>query len=171
MASTLGIKQTIIIVNKMDVAEPPFSETRFNQIKSELVTYLTEIGYQPETVPFIPLSASHGDNVIEASERMSWYQGWSIDRRDGSVTGKTLLEALDAIIPPQCPIAKPLRLPIQDVYKMPGVGTLIVGCVETGVLKSNIPVYFAPLNLTAVVKSIEMHHEAIAGKKIVVFVC
>ncbi|CAF4277689.1 unnamed protein product, partial [Adineta steineri] len=153
LAYTLGIKQLIIIVNKMDITEPPFSETRFNQIKSELTTYLTNIGYPSETVPYIPLSSLHGDNLIDASERMPWYQGWSIDCKDGCVTGKTVLEAFDAIIPPQLPIAKPLRLPIHDVYKISGTGTVIVGRIETGVLKSNMTVNVAPLNLTAVVKS------------------
>lgn len=155
----------IIIVNKMDATEPPFSETRFNQIKSELSSYLLNIGYQPETVPFIPLSALHGDNVIEASEHMPWYQGWSIDRKDGTVTGKILLEAIDAIIPSQCLIEKPLRLPIQDVYKISGVGAVSAGRVETGLLKPDMTINIAPVNLTAVVKSIEMHHEVLDGKK------
>lgn len=165
LAHSLGIKQMIIIVNKMDATEPPFSETRFSRIKNEQSIYLTNIGYQPETVPFIPLSALFGDNVIEASEHMPWYQGWSIYRRDDSVTGKILLKALDAIIPSQCLIEKPLRLPIQDVYKISGIDIVSVGRVETGILKPNMTVNIAPVNLTAVVKSIEMHHETLDGKK------
>ncbi|UJR17806.1 hypothetical protein I4U23_004705 [Adineta vaga] len=156
-----GIKQTIVIVNKMDATVPPFSEMRFNQIKSELSTYLANIGYQSEMIPFIPLSALDGNNIFETSQHMPWYQGWSIARRDGNVTGKTLLEAIDTIIPSQNSMEKPLRLPIQDVYKIAGVGAVSVGRVETGILKQNMSVNIAPVNLTGIVSSIEMHHEAL----------
>jgi elongation factor 1-alpha len=161
---TLGVKQMIVIVNKMDATDPPFSEGRFNEIKSELSTYLKKIGYQPESIAFIPLSALHGDNMTEPSENMSWYKGWAVEREEGNVTGKTLVEAIDAIVPPQCPTGKPLRLPLQNIYKIGGIGTVAVGRVESGILKTNMKITFAPLNISTEVKSIEMHHESIAGK-------
>ncbi|UJR19361.1 hypothetical protein I4U23_022490 [Adineta vaga] len=161
LAYTLGVKQMIVIVNKMDSTEPAFSEARFNEIKSEVSTYIKKIGYQPETVAFVPISGWHGDNMILASENMPWYKGWSVERKEGNANGKTLLEALDAIIPPQRPTDKPLRLPIQDVYKIGGIGTVPVGRVETGILKPNMIVNFAPANLTGEVRSVEMHHEDI----------
>jgi len=70
------------------------------------------------------------------------------------------LEALDAIEPPKRPVDKPLRLPLQDVYKIGGVGTVPVGRVETGMLKTGMVVSFAPSGLTSEVRSIEAHHES-----------
>ena len=161
LAFTLGVKQMIIAVNKMDTTEPPYSEKRFEEIKSEVASYIKKIGYNPAAVAFVPISGWHGDNMIEATEKMPWYKGWSVERKEGNASGKTLLEALDAIIPPSRPTDKPLRLPLQDVYKIGGIGTVPVGRVETGVLKPNMVVSFAPSNLQTEVKSIEMHHEAL----------
>ncbi|UJR20005.1 hypothetical protein I4U23_023139 [Adineta vaga] len=108
---TLGVKQMIVIVNKMDLTEPAFSEARFNEIKHELSSYMKKIGYQPETIAFVPISGWHGDNMIEASENMPWYKGWSVERKEGNVNGKTLFAAFDAIIPPRRSMNKYLRLP------------------------------------------------------------
>merc|ERR1712055_1242530 len=92
---------------------------------------------------------------------MGWWKGWNIERREGKFSGKTMLEALDSIIPPQRPSDKPLRLPLQDVYKIGGIGTVPVGRVETGTIKPGMVVTFAPAGLTTEVKSVEMHHEAL----------
>nr|ALK82331.1 elongation factor 1 alpha [Pinctada fucata] len=92
---------------------------------------------------------------------MSWYKGWAIERKEGNASGKTLYNALDSILPPKRPTDKPLRLPLQDVYKIGGIGTVPVGRVETGILKPGMVVTFAPVNLTTEVKSVEMHHEAL----------
>jgi len=98
--------------------------------------------------------------MIEASEKLPWYKGWEITRKElGDAKGKTLLEALDSIVPPSRPTNKPLRLPLQDVYKIGGIGTVPVGRVETGILKPGMVVTFAPTNVTTEVKSVEMHHE------------
>ncbi len=164
LAYTLGVKQMIVIVNKMDVTEPAFSEARFNEIKSEVSLYIKKIGYQPESVAFVPISGWHGDNMIDASTNMPWYKGWSVERKEGNATGRTLIEAIDSIIPPTRPTEKPLRLPLQDVYKIGGVGTVPVGRVETGILKPNMVVSFAPSNVSAEVRSIEMHHKGLDGK-------
>jgi len=161
LAYTLGVKQMIVAVNKMDTTEPPYSEKRFDEIKTEVSNYIKKIGYAAQGVPFVPISGWHGDNMIEPTEKMPWYKGWSIERKEGNASGKTLLEALDSVIPPQRPTDKPLRLPLQDVYKIGGIGTVPVGRVETGILKPNMVVSFAPSNLQTEVKSIEMHHEAL----------
>merc|ERR1719304_46031 len=99
--------------------------------------------------------------MLQTSSNMSWYKGWSIERKDGKFTGKTLLEAMDAIAEPERPSDKPLRLPLQDVYKIGGIGTVPVGRVETGVIKPGMVVTFAPANVTTEVKSVEMHHESL----------
>jgi len=161
LAYTLGVKQMIVAVNKMDTTEPPYSDKRFEEIKTEVSTYLKKIGYQSQGVAFVPISGWHGDNMVEATEKMPWYKGWSVERKEGSASGKTLLEALDSIVPPSRPTDKPLRLPLQDVYKIGGIGTVPVGRVETGLLKPNMVVNFAPSTLQTEVKSIEMHHESL----------
>jgi elongation factor 1-alpha len=161
LAYTLGVKQLIVGVNKMDSTEPPYSQARFEEIQKEVSNYIKKIGYNPATVAFVPISGWHGDNMLTPSSNMGWYKGWEVTRKEGKASGTTLLEALDAIIPPQRPTDKPLRLPLQDVYKIGGIGTVPVGRVETGILKPGMVVTFAPVNLTTEVKSVEMHHEAL----------
>merc|ERR1712241_722680 len=160
-AYTLGVKQMIVGINKIDNTEPPYSETRFNEIKKEVESYVKKVGYNPKTVAFVPISGWHGDNMIEPSTNMSWYKGWKIERKENNASGKTLFEALDAILPPTRPVDKPLRLPLQDVYKIGGIGTVPVGRVETGSIKAGMVVTFGPMNTTTEVKSVEMHHEQV----------
>merc|ERR1712179_444376 len=123
----------IVGVNKMDSTEPPYSENRYEEIKKEVSSYIKKIGYNPVAVPFVPISGWHGDNMLQTSKNMDWYKGWAVERKEGKANGTTLLEALDSIIPPQRPTDKPLRLPLQDVYKIGGIGTVPVGRVETGI--------------------------------------
>lgn len=120
MAYTLGVKQMIVGVNKMDNTEPPYSEARYKEIQKEVSTYLKKVGYNPKSVVFVPISGFHGDNMLEPSDKMGWYKGWSIERKQGNASGKTLYEALDSILEPERPSDKPLRLPLQDVYKIGG---------------------------------------------------
>ncbi len=169
VAYIMGVKQMIVAVNKMDTTEPPYSEERFNEIKTEVSKYMKQIGYASESIAFIPISGWHGDNMIEPTKKMPWYERWSIEREEGNTSGKTLLEALDAIIPPKRLTDKPLRLPLQDIYKIDGIGTVAVGRVETGVIKKNMVVGFAPSYLQGEVKSIEMHYEALESKLSLLF--
>merc|ERR1711992_421885 len=161
LAYTLGVKQLIVGVNKMDSTEPPYSQARFEEIQKEVSGFIKKVGYNPAAVPFVPISGWHGDNMLKESANMGWYKGWKIERKEGKADGKTLLEALDAIVPPTRPNDKPLRLPLQDVYKIGGIGTVPVGRVETGVIKPGMVVTFAPVQLTTEVKSVEMHHESL----------
>jgi elongation factor 1-alpha len=147
LAFTLGVKQMIVCINKMDEKSVAYSESRYNEIHQEVSKFLTKVGYKGETVPFIPISGWNGDNLIERSTNMKWYKG------------PILLEALDAIVPPTRPTALALRLPLQDVYKIGGIGTVPVGRVETGTLKPGMTVMFAPAQVSTEVKSVEMHHE------------
>jgi len=149
LAFTLGVKQIIVAVNKMDDKSVNFSKDRFNEIKEEVSTYLGKVGYKPKKIQFVPISGWTGDNMLEKSPNMPWWDG------------PTLLDALDMIVPPERPTTKPLRLPLQDVYKIGGIGTVPVGRVETGVLKPGMTVTFAPPQISAEVKSVEMHHEAL----------
>jgi len=164
LAFTLGVKQMIVAVNKMDSTEPKYSEARYEEIKKEVSSFLKKVGYNSDAVPFVPISGWHGDNMLEASTNMPWFKTWNITNRKegGDASGTTLIEALDAMIPPARPTEKPLRLPLQDVYKIGGIGTVPVGRVETGVLKPNMVVVFAPVGVSTEVKSVEMHHESLA---------
>mmetsp|Transcript_22429 Transcript_22429/g.23359 ORF Transcript_22429/g.23359 Transcript_22429/m.23359 type:complete len:449 (-) Transcript_22429:61-1407(-) len=144
LAYTMGIKQCIIAVNKMDSAE--YDQERFENIEKEVKAYLKKVGFQLENLNCVAYSGFKGDNLIERSENMPWYKG------------DTLFEALDKIKPPERFANKPLRLPLQDVYKITGIGTVPVGRVETGILKPNTPVVFAPANITADCKTVEQHH-------------
>ncbi|TXT10649.1 hypothetical protein VHUM_02154 [Vanrija humicola] len=159
LAFTLGVRQLIVACNKMDTAK--WSEDRFNEIVRETSGFIKKVGYNPKSVPFVPISGWHGDNMIEETTNMPWYKGWTKETKAGSAKGKTLLEAIDAIDPPTRPTDRPLRLPLQDVYKIGGIGTVPVGRVETGIIKAGMVVTFAPSNVTTEVKSVEMHHEQI----------
>ncbi|XP_019640019.1 PREDICTED: elongation factor 1-alpha [Branchiostoma belcheri] len=161
LAYTLGVKQLIVAVNKMDSTTPPYSEARFEEITKEVGNYIKKVGYNPATVAFVPISGWHGDNMLEISPKMGWFKGWSVERKSGNASGHTLFEALDSILPPKRPTDKPLRIPLQDVYKIGGIGTVPVGRVETGILKPAMVVTFAPTNVTTEVKSVEMHHESL----------
>jgi elongation factor 1-alpha len=148
LAFTLGVKQMICCINKMDDKSVNYSEARYNEIRDEVSKFLAKVGYKAEKIPFIPISGWNGDNMLERSSNMPWYKG------------PIMIEALDAIVPPKRPSDKPLRLPLQDVYKIGGIGTVPVGRVETGVLKPGMVVVFAPAGLSTEVKSVEMHHES-----------
>merc|ERR1712135_163277 len=103
LAYTLGVKQLIVGINKMDNTEPPYSDARYEEIKKEVSSYIKKIGYNPVSVPFVPISGWHGDNMLEASSKMPWFKGWTCERKEGKSTGMTLLEALDNILPPTRP--------------------------------------------------------------------
>lgn len=150
LAFTLGVKQMVVCVNKMDDKSTNYSEDRFLEIKKEMTQFLGKVGYKTDVMPFVPISGWVGDNMIEKSDNMPWYKG------------DCLIDILDKLVPPPRPSDKPLRLPLQDVYKIGGIGTVPVGRVETGVIKPGMIVAFAPVDLTAEVKSVEMHHEALA---------
>jgi len=149
LAFTLGVKQLIVAINKMDDKSVNYAQPRYEEIKKEVSQFIKKIGYNPEKVNFVPISGWVGDNMIEASPNMGWYKG------------PTLLEALDLISEPKRPTNLPLRIPLQDVYKIAGIGTVPVGRVETGILKPGMTVTFAPANVSSEVKSVEMHHTAL----------
>ncbi len=148
LSKTLGINQIIVAINKMDAVK--YSEEKYNEAKDKMTKLIMSVGYKPANTPFIPISAFCGDNIKVASANTPWYKG------------PTLLAALDLFTMPNMPTDKPLRLPIQDVYTISGVGTVPVGRIETGILKKGQKVSFMPANVFGEIKSIEMHHEEFA---------
>jgi elongation factor 1-alpha len=150
LAYTLGIKQVIVAINKMDDETVQYSKARYDEITGEMTRILASIGFRPETYKFVPISGWEGDNMTEKSPNLPWY------------TGGTLLENFDTMIPPKRPFDKPLRLPIQDVYKISGIGTVPVGRVESGIMRPGQNIVFAPVDIVTDVRSIEMHHSQLA---------
>jgi elongation factor 1-alpha len=146
LAFTLGVKQVVVAVNKMDDASVNWGQERYQEIKNEISRILSTVGYKVEKIPFVPTSGWTGDNLVKSSEKMPWYKG------------PTLLETFDLLEMPPKPIDKPLRIPIQDVYTITGLGAVPVGRVETGVLKVGDTIVFKPSNAAGEVKSIETHH-------------
>jgi elongation factor 1-alpha len=149
LTRTLGVKQIIIAVNKMDMAK--FDEKRFNEVKAEVEKLLKSVGYKAETVPFVPIASLIGENLVKKGTNMPWYKGLS------------LLETMDTLTVPEKPTKLPLRLPIQDVYNITGIGVVPVGRVETGIMKVGDKVIVVPgregKGISGEVKTIEMHHE------------
>jgi elongation factor 1-alpha len=145
LAYTMGIKQIVVGINKMDACD--YSEERFTDVKKEVVDYLKKIGFQEKNINVVAYSGWTGDNLLDKSDKMTWYKG------------DTLIEALDKVEPPNRPLDKPLRIPLQDVYKVTGVGTVPVGRVETGIIKPGMILTFAPGNYTSECKTVERHHE------------
>ena len=145
LLKTLGVAQIIVAVNKMDVAD--YKEDAYKAVVEKGRELVKQCGYKPDNVPFIPVSGWKGDNLVKKSENLSWY------------SGKTLLEAFDDFTVPEKPIGKPLRLPVQDVYSITGVGTVPVGRVETGTMKANDKIIVMPSGATGEIKSIETHHQ------------
>ena len=150
LARVLGVQQLIVNVNKMDISGVDYSQEKYDSVVTEVTGLLKMAGFKTDEIPFIPCAALAGDNVFNKSENMPWYNGM------------TLFEAIDKIQMPPKPTDRPLRLPIQDVYKISGIGTVPVGKIETGVLNVGKTVVFNPSQQTAEVKSIEMHHTNVA---------
>ena len=147
LARTLGINELVVAVNKMDLVD--YDQERFDEVVSEVKELLNQVRFNTEDASFIPISAFEGDNVESSSDNTSWYDG------------PTVLEALNDLEEPEPPTDAPLRLPIQDVYTISGIGTVPVGRIETGQLRPGDQVSFQPSDVTGEVKSVEMHHEEV----------
>ena len=137
----------------MDISGVDWSEDKFNAVKEEVGKLLKLVGFDTDKIPFVPTASLKGDNIVNKSENMPWY------------TGETLLERIEQLVVPEKPVSKPLRLPIQDVYSISGIGVVPVGKIETGVLKVGQKIVAVPgregKGVHGEVKSIEAHHEQV----------
>lgn len=145
LSRTLGINQLIVAINKMDLVK--YDEAKFNALKKDVSDLIKTVAYNPKNIDFIPISAFEGDNITTISKNTPWYKG------------PTFVDSLNKLTPPEKPTNLPLRLPIQDVYSITGVGTVPVGRVETGIMNKGDNIIFEPPGASGEVKSIEMHHE------------
>jgi elongation factor 1-alpha len=146
LAYTLGVNQLVVAINKMDDPSVDWKQERYEEIKNEITRILKMSGFNPAKIHFVPTSGWTGANLAKRTENMPWYKG------------PTLFEALDEMEVPEKPVKKPLRIPIQDIYTITGIGSVPVGRVETGVLKEGDTLVFMPSNVQGLVKSIETHH-------------
>lgn len=162
LAYTLGVKQMVVVINKMDDDSVNFSEDRWKKIRSDCASYLKKIGYKPMKIPFIPISGLLGDNLSSKSINMQWYGG------------QTLLEALDNVPAPKRPTSKPLRIPIQELRIKEGIGVILVGRIEGGLVKVGANVQFAPTAARGIVERIEINFQtvkrAISGEIVTIIV-
>ena len=161
LLSLLGVEQIIIGINKMDSCN--WSQSRFEEIKSEMVKMIQQAGYKPKKVPVIPFSGFQGENLIEQTDKMPWYKGWeAYINKETKVEGVTLLDALEKLArPPKRNTEGKVRVPINGIYKIKGVGDVITGRVEQGVIHPNDICGIAPRGLTGLkIFTIEMHHKS-----------
>lgn len=146
---TMGVSQIAVNVNKMDAVD--YKEEAFNKVKADVSTILKQAGYKPDTITFLAISGFKGDNVAKKSTNMPWYKG------------PTVLEQIDLFSQPEKPTALPLRMPLQDVYEITGIGTVPVGKIETGIMKVGQKIIILPgrsgKGVPGEVRSVEMHHE------------
>ena len=149
LSRTLGVGQMIIGINKMDLVG--HDKAKFEKVKEDVSNLLRSVGFKVDKITFVPLASLHGENVVKKSDKMAWY------------TGPTLLEAINNLSAPDRPTNLPLRMPIQDVYNITGIGVVPVGRIECGIMKINQKVVAVPGRegkaVHGEVKTIEMHHE------------
>jgi elongation factor 1-alpha len=145
----MGVKNIAVAINKMDAVE--YSEEKYNQVKADVSKLLQQVGINTENTSFIACSGLMGDNVVKKSENMGWYKG------------PTIREQIDMFPAPESPIELPMRMPIQDVYEITGIGTVPVGKIETGIMKVGQKVKILPgrtgEGINGEIKTIEAHHE------------
>ncbi len=157
---TMGVKNIAVAINKMD--DVGYKEERFNKVKEEVGKLLTGVGYSPDKTTFIACAGLKGDNIVKKSENMPWYKG------------PTIREQFDLFPVPSLPTNLPMRMPVQDVYEITGIGTVPVGKIETGIMKKGMKVIVLPgrtgKGVEGELKTIEMHHEqmdeALAGDNV-----
>jgi elongation factor 1-alpha len=146
---TMGVSQIAVSINKMDTVD--YKEEAFNKVKGEVSELLKGVGINPDTVTFLAVSGLMGDNIYKKSDKMPWYKG------------PTIFEQLDKFEEPKKPTDLPMRMPVQDVYDITGIGTVPVGKIETGIMKIGQKIIVLPgrsgRGIEGEVKSIEMHHE------------
>jgi elongation factor 1-alpha len=153
LSRTLGVAQMIIGINKMDAVG--YDQAKFNKVKEDVSALLRSVGFKVDKIQFVPMASLHGENVAKKSDKMPWYAG-----------GPCLLDAINALNAPERPTTLPLRMPLQDVYNITGIGVVPVGRIECGIMKVNQKIVAVPGRegkaVHGEVKTIEMHHESIS---------
>ena len=149
---TMGVKNIAVLLNKMDSVK--YAQDKYNKVKEDVGKLLQGVGINPANTHFIACSGLKGDNIVKKSANMAWY------------TGPTLVEQFDLFPAPELPTNLPMRMPVQDVYEITGIGTVPVGKIETGIMKVGMKVKVLPgrtgKGIDGEIKTIEMHHESLS---------
>lgn len=171
LLNLLGVKQLIVGVNKMDCDVAKYGLDRFTEIKNEVTGMLGKVGWKKDfiakSVPVIPISGWMGDNLIKQSTKMDWWKGCEVLVGKQKVHIATLSDALEKMVRiPTRPTDTKLRMPVSGVYKIKGVGDVITGRCEQGIIKPEDQVLFLPTHTTSTpcngkVFSVEMHHKSV----------
>tara|TARA_B100000674_G_scaffold499301_1_gene543733 strand:- start:2176 stop:3564 length:1389 start_codon:yes stop_codon:yes gene_type:complete len=171
LLNLLGVKQLIIGVNKMDSDTANYSQERYNEVRDEMISMLGRVGWKPDfvknSVPIIPISGLQGENLLKASEKMSWWNGVDVKVGSETIHVHTVLDALEKMAKvPQRPADALFRMPVSGVYKIKGVGDVITGRVEQGTITPNTDVIFTPTHTVSnacsgKVFTVEMHHKSV----------
>ncbi|XP_060556088.1 elongation factor 1-alpha-like [Ruditapes philippinarum] len=161
LAYAMGVKQLIVVVNKMDVTKPPYSQKRYNFIEKNVDLLVKKAGFDAETVIYIPISGWMGDNLVKRSESLNWFKMWKIERKSGGASGKTVVDALDAMERPPKLERYPLRMAVHSVYKLGTVGVVAAGKIHCGFVKPGMSVTFGPPDLKTKVRAVQLHHDAV----------
>ena len=171
LAYTLGVKQCIVVVNKLDTIEPASAEARFSEISRELMAYVKKVGLNPTAVACLPVSALSGENVATPASSQSWFAGWAVERTEGDVSGTTLVEAIDVMLRPERADKKPLRRSLLDVYNRDGGGAIVVGLVNAGAVRSGMTLQLAPAGKPVVVDSVQFHGKDLGSADVTAGAC
>merc|ERR1711865_94767 len=173
----LGVRQLIIGINKMDCDVAGYKEERYNEIRDEMRNMLIRVGWKKDfvakSVPVLPISGWMGDNLLEKSANMPWWNGVDIvvESTGTAMNIPTIKVAFnDMAQPPKRVIDAPMRCPISGIYKIKGVGDVLAGRVEQGLVNPGEDVIFMPTHTTGTpcqgkVFTVEMHHKRVDAAK------
>ncbi|KAH3810768.1 elongation factor 1-alpha-like [Dreissena polymorpha] len=162
LAYAMGVKQLIVVVNKMDLTRPKYSEKRYTFIVENVDLLVKKAGFEPETVIYLPVSGWMGDNLVKRSENLAWFKQWQIERKSGGTSGRSLLDALDCMEQPPRLERYPLRIAVHSVYKLGAVGVVAAGRIHTGFVKPGMSVTFGPPDIKTQVRAVQLHHDAVS---------
>lgn len=180
LINLLGVKQLIVGVNKMDSDVAGYKESRYIEVRDEVINMLQKVGWKKDfianNVPILPISGWIGDNLIKKSDKMPWWKGVTVAAGKEKVLIETLHDALEKMVQlPERPAGLPMRTPVSGIYKIKGAGDVVTGRVEQGSIKPGDEVVFLPTHTASAacdgkIFSIEMHHkqvqEAVAGDNV-----
>ncbi|XP_052785282.1 elongation factor 1-alpha-like [Mya arenaria] len=161
LAYAMGVKQLIVVVNKMDVTKPKYSEKRYKFVVENVDRLVKKAGFEPETVIYLPVSGWMGDNLVKRSENLAWFKQWQIERKSGGASGRSLLDALDAMERPARMDRYPLRIAVHSVYKLGTSGIVVAGKIHCGFVKPGMSITLGPPDIKAKVKAVQLHHDAV----------
>merc|ERR1712093_222512 len=168
LINLLGVKQIYVGVNKMDCDMAGYKKDRYDEIANEMRNMLQKVGWKKDfiekNVPYMPISGWMGDNLLKKSDKMSWWSGTDVYVGEEKLHVETVYEVLDKVCRiPERPKNAPMRMPISGIYKIKGVGDVLAGRVEQGIVKPGEEVIFLPTHTASnpcngKVFTVEMHH-------------